>query len=212
MKELDFLPRSFLEAIRRRRANRRNVLYSLAVVTALAVLHTFTMSDIRSARAALAASRDNAGLRNSQHIRVAVLKQTRGRLQARAETLGMLADDAPLDVVLAEINRLMGPTTALRNIALETQPPPEPAPDPKAKDVKPPDPIRQRGPTNGTLQALAASDMEVGIFFGRISSSPLFDNVRLNYSREAQQSGRSAREFELTFSLRPVTLPEDRAK
>jgi hypothetical protein len=58
------------------------------------------------------------------------------------------------------------------------------------------------------LQGVAPNDVEVGTFFGRLSSCPLLEEVRLSYSREAEKSGRSMREFELKFSIRRVSLAE----
>ena len=110
--------------------------------------------------------------------------------------------NAPL---IAEINKLMGPTTALRSLSIRPISEPETA---VKSDKKEPDLVRQHNRCEGVLQGVAASDVEVGTFFGRLSSCPLLDKVRLSYSHEIELSGRSMREFELKFALRRVALPE----
>ncbi len=208
MKELDFLPQSFHEAIRRRRRTRRNLVYSLAVVTALAVLNGLMRSEIRTAEAALSTFREGSGLRGTQRARLVALKQVRASLRTRAELLSRLDDDAPVDAVIAEIRRQMNPGMALRSISIRSgggetvQPPGVAAAVPPLVTGSPP----VNGGMEGVLQGVAPSDVDVGTFFGRLSSSPLLEEVRLSYSREAQQSGRSMREFELKFRIRRVAL------
>jgi hypothetical protein len=208
MKELDFLPQSFHEAIRRRWRNRRNLLYTLAVVTGLAVVHGLTQSEIRSAEAALNTFHEGAGLRGSQRARLIALQQVKIGLQSKADLLNQLEDDAPIDAVIAEIDRLMESNMALRDVSIRTVSPPEPVtPRTPAAGTSPRvGQETQRGRLEAVLKGVAANDVQVGTFFGRLSSCPLLEEVRLSYSREAQQSGRSMREFELKFAIRRVAL------
>lgn len=205
MKEIDFLPQSYHEANRRRNHNRRNLLYCFAVFTILAVMHGLTASQIRSAEAALNVMRSGANLRGTQRARIDGLKRIRSVLQSNAEVVNELVDDAPMDAVIAEINRLMGPTTAFRSVSIR----PVSEPDaPSKSEKKEIDPVRQHGRTEGVLVGVAANDVEVGTFFGRLSSCPLLNDVRLSYSHETELSGRSMREFELKFAIRRVAMME----
>jgi hypothetical protein len=61
MKELDFLPLSFHQAIARRREHRRNMALSVALVLAMGVLHVVNNQRINSAQASLAALRGASG-------------------------------------------------------------------------------------------------------------------------------------------------------
>ena len=186
MKELDFLPRSFHEAARRRRRTRRNLLYSLAVVTSLAVLHGLTRSEIRSAQAALVTFREGAGLRGAQRERLIGLRQMNTGLQARADLLCRLEDDAPLDAVIAEITRLMSPGVALRSLSVRRTAPAEVGPAevrgglPVGHSVTAtPGGPAQQGRMEAVLQGVAPSDVDVGTYFGRLSGCPLLEGVPL---------------------------------
>lgn len=205
MKEIDFLPQSYHEANRRRWHNRRNLVYCLAVCTILAVMHGFTASQIRSAEASLNVLRGGANLRGTQRARITGLKRIRTALQANANIVNEIMDDAPMDALIAEITQLMGPTMALRSLSIR---PASEAITTVKSDNKEPDPVRQHNRSEGILQGVAANDVEVGTFFGRLSSCPLLDEVHLSYSHEIELSGRSMREFELRFVLRRVALPE----
>ena len=51
------------------------------------------------------------------------------------------------------------------------------------------------------ITGIALTDMELGVFLGRLSSSPLFEHVTLVYSRESNLDDVSAREFQLTCDI-----------
>jgi len=68
------------------------------------------------------------------------------------------------------------------------------------------DALLDRGRTEVVLRAVAATDVEIGIFFGKLTASPLFDDIRLGFSREMERAGRAMREFELKIAVKRVTL------
>jgi hypothetical protein len=56
MKELDFLPPTFHQAIRRRRQMRQNVWMALGLAAAMAALHILDVTHVRPAEAAILAA------------------------------------------------------------------------------------------------------------------------------------------------------------
>ncbi len=197
MKELDFLPRDFHEARRRRYLMRRNTLYLIALGIALGCLHFVNGSQLRSAKASLDAFHAGDHERNLQRNRLRELRAGKQGLEARLGLLSRLDDDAPLDIVVAQITRYMNDSMAIRSLVVESTPL-ENA-DPEASD-----PLLDRGPTQVVLGGIAATDVEVGIFFGRVAECALFDDVKLSFSRKIEEAGRQMCEFELIFKVRRV--------
>jgi hypothetical protein len=88
---------------------------------------------------------------------------------------------------------------AVRSLSLEIQPVvPE-----GAEEI---DPVLDRGPTRLVLRGEASSDIQVGIFVGKLSACQLFDDVQLKFSREAESPGALDRAFELAFTVKRIAL------
>ena len=204
MKELDFLPKSFHDAARRRMRNRTNLILSAAEAGSWATLCVFNATRLRSAQAALNVLKSTEDARFAQQVRLDVLQERRDTFQKNAALIERLDDDAPLHVVLAEITRLMTDSMQVRSIELSVEP--------LAGDGKTPvDPLMDRESTAATLRGLAKSDVDVGIFFGRLSESPIFDNAALGFSRGQGDGLDGAREFELSFRVRRVSIAKESA-
>lgn len=201
MRELDFLPASFHEARRRQQARRRNMLYSAGLAVALGCLHFIGSSQVKQAQATLASLRRGDQERTLRQSRFNALQTRKRVISSRLELLDRLDDDAPVDVVLAEITRLMTDDMALRSMKLEITRATKPAGDQEEAD-----PVLARGPTQVSLQGMAATDMAVGIFFGRLAECDLFSNVELLFSRAVEGVGQPGREFALSFTVRPVVI------
>jgi len=123
MKELDFLPESFHQARRRSRLMRRNALYSLALAAAFASVHAINASHLRSARAGLARLRTDARATALHRRRLQALHASRHTLADRLHLVTRLDDDAPLDLVLAEVAAHMNDAIAIRSLQVKTLPP-----------------------------------------------------------------------------------------
>jgi hypothetical protein len=199
VKEFDFLPRSFHEAARRRRRARRNMLHCAGLALALSGLHFVNASRLASAEACLAALRSNGAERQARQSRFVALTAARDQLENCQKVIDRLEDNAPVDTVIAEVSRLMSDSMAIRSLSIETGP----ASPPEGKKA---DPVYGLGPTRAVLVGMAATDVEVGIFFGRLTESPLFDDVSMSFSRETEVLARQMREFELQFVVRRVAL------
>jgi hypothetical protein len=49
-----------------------------------------------------------------------------------------------------------------------------------------------------TITGVAPTDMDVANFIGQLASSPLFENIDMDYSRVVEYEGRMVREFQTT--------------
>lgn len=199
MKDIDFLPQVFHAAMRRRRQFRRNSVYALALIGAMSVLHSVSTARLRTAEAALAIVQTGDAERLALQARIDGLEARCQTLRKQVGLLAVLDDDAPLDAILGEITRRMTRSMSLRGLTLQS------VRAALATEVPAGTTPAQKG-TELTIRAVAASDVEVGVFFGKLSSCPLFDEVRLSYSKEVEFQGRLMREFELKLVVRPVQL------
>ncbi|MBP7937453.1 MAG: hypothetical protein KA354_22650 [Phycisphaerae bacterium] len=221
MKELDFLPPSYHLANAHRREWRRNLVLSLLAIASLAGLHQVNDGRIRTATADLQAI--DAGIGSVQHARdkLTALSERKSRLSRQAALAADLRDQAPLDAVVAEITAMLNNSIVLRAIEINTRPPgeyplrPLHSPDPPASvtgaGTETRDTARSSAARYGPLQVLmtgiAGSDMEVGMFYGRLSSSSRVTDLHMNYTRETELCGRHMREFEISLVIRPVEDP-----
>ena len=209
MKEIDFLPQSFHDAWVRRLRTRRNAWFCLVLAISLGLLHFTTAARARKAEAALNEFQVRTGRQQTERARVEALHARKQMLEANAALISQLDDDAPVDAVIGTVTQLMTESMALRGISLEVQPATEagaagvPADANAARDL---DPINGRGRTELVLSGVAASDVEVGAFFGKLGANPLFEDVRLLYSRDAEHAGRQMREFELRSRIKRVSV------
>ncbi len=206
MKEIDFLPASFHQARIRRIRTQRNLRFSLVLIAAFGALHLAGATRLRGLETALASYQAGEGDRLCQQARLASLRARRQNVARESALVSQLDDDVPLDAMVAEIHRLMTDSMALRSLeVVRSAAPPEKGPDGTEKK---PDPVLSHGPTSASLTGVAASDVEVGMFYGRLASCLLFGDVRLSFSREVEQSGRQMREFEIRMAVRRVALPQ----
>lgn len=207
MKELDFLPQAYRDGARRRVRARRNLLLTTGLLLAMACLHLLNVTRIQSAQAALTALRNGADGWASARERMSELEAQKSRAQRRLRLIRRLEDAAPLDVAIGEIVRLLSDSMALRGLQVISADPDQRAIGPATRDTLappnvPPGPRRMQACMTG----VAANDVEVGVFLGKLSACPLFSDVRLSFSRDCRAAGRGMREFEVQFALRPVEV------
>lgn len=212
MKEIDFLPHSYHQAVRRRTERRRNLLMCVGLALAMICLHGLNVTRIRSAEAALSAMRNGSGAWQSAQARLSALEKQKASLRERLDLISRLEDAAPLNAAIGEIAGLMTGSMAIRELSVETA-----SPDAAGRSSVPLSP-QTAAQTGGVVKAgissptetrvrmtgVAATDVEVGIFLGKMGACPLFSNVTLGYSREERAAGRKMREFEVSCTIRPV--------
>lgn len=211
MKELDFLPASYHLAALRRQQQRRNILMTAVLGACMLLLHAANHQRLASAHACLATLRGATGAFQNARELAAAHQQRREVLITRSALLDKLEDNAPLDAILGEVSRLLTPAMALRNLEMQAS---DLAADEsanssgrsaaKAAAQTPRMPLR--GKTRVRLIGLAANDIDVGVFFGKLSSCPLFDDVQMVFSQETTVQDRPMREFELSFLVKRVEV------
>jgi hypothetical protein len=189
MKELDFLPRSYHESLWRRAQTRRNIILSVVLFMAMASLHGLNVTRIRSAQAALADLRNGSGAWVSARSQFAALEDHKARCHRQVDLINRLEDAAPLDAAIGEVTRLLSESMAITGFYVDA------TTDKNAHAA---------APTRVRITALAATDVEVGIFLGKLSTCPVFSDIALSFSRDAHEAGRRMREFEVRFTLRPL--------
>jgi hypothetical protein len=214
MKELDFLPQSFHEAVRQRRQLRRNILSSIGLLIALGSLHVVNQERIRTAEACLSTLHSGSGSFENARLLIDSLRVRKDLLAQRAALLDRLEDGTPLDAIMGEISRLMGDPMAIRTLEITAKRPadqqtgagspnrPRNTNDQTQQNSAVPIP----GPIEVRLTAVAANDMEIGIFLGRLSTCPLFEDIRMVFSQETQDEQQPMREFQLTFTVKRVEI------
>lgn len=189
MKQIDFLPTAFHEVRRRRRRARHDVLCCLATAVVLLTLHEVAQTGIRKAEASLTGLRSTRD-RQSIQQRVRQLQQDRSALRAQAALLDRIDSGIRLHELLSEVTRTAAAPTQLTSLSIEPS---------RQGDTA--DPVRL------VLGGVAASDLDVGVLCGRLSSSSMFDEVLVRYSRPAPQGKPLAREFEMTCTVRVAARP-----
>jgi hypothetical protein len=197
--ELDFLPQSYHEGLRRREQTRRNVLLCVGLGLAMISLHGLSLVRINAAQAELTSLRNGTGGWQSARDQLAMFKNRRDACYRQLDLIDGLEDAAPLDAAIGEATRLLSESMALTTVQVDAGTVEEPqAGTPDTPTASIPRATRVR------LVGVAATDVEVGIFLGKLSACPVFSDVTLSYSRDARSSGRKMREFEVKFTLRPV--------
>ena len=202
MKDLDFLPRQYRDARRRQRRRRSNLRYSLVLAMALLGLHVANASRIRSAEAALGALVADGGVWESARAQVTSFQARKDIRETQGALVSALEDNAPVDSVIAEITALLSKSMAIRSLVVQV------VPTDAAARKDGPSPAGEPGPgrTRVQLVGVAANDVEVGVFFGRLSACPLFEEVTMTFCHETQVAERPMREFELKFAVKRVEL------
>jgi len=196
MKEIDFLPADFHEALRGRRQTRRNTLYLIALVLALGCLHLVNDTRLRAAEACLSALRSTGVEKRVQRDRLAGLRRARQSLERRRDLIGRLDDGRPVDAVIAEVSRLTSGSAAVRSLLIE-------AGTGEARVKEEADPVFAYGRLEVVLVGAAATEVDVGILWGRLLESPLFEQITLGFSRQRREGGGQPFEFEFRFAVRP---------
>lgn len=199
MKELDFLPQAYHDNNRRRLQTRRNVLMCLGLGLAMLCLHGLNLTRINSAHAALSDLRNGSGGWQTARTQLAELETQRNVCRQKLDLINRLEDAAPLDAAIGEVTSLMSESMALTAVHVDTGSN-EASPAGKAENTA----IATPTTTRVRMTGVAATDVEVGIFLGKLSGCPLFTDVTLSFSRDTRDQGRKMRAFEVKFTLRPV--------
>jgi len=200
MTPIDFLPKRIRiqQALRERRV--RQVYLVIVSVAMLVLVASFRQERLSSARGEVSwlirrksKYECRLGIRASLEQQLAELrvkKQINSTLGTRVDALDLLAElgrVVPESVVLTaldfETTEIRAPLE--RNAGIHGSV--------RAGGAKANDPALKR--IRLTMTGLAPKDVDVAGFIGRMSSSPLFEDVNMGYAKNVLFRGRTAREF-----------------
>jgi len=203
MKDIDFLPKSFHERIRQQRQRHRNMIYTVVLMVMLGGLHFLNSDRLQSVEASLKGLQKRHEDMLAYQAQINSLKIHKENLSSKLRLINRLEDNAPLDAVIGEITRLMGDTMSLQLLTIKTLPYKTPAGEKTDGHINP---LLDRGDTEVELIGVAADDIEVGMFYGKLSACPVFEKVSMSYSRQTEMAGRLMRSFALKFKVKPIML------
>lgn len=200
MNNIDFLP----EQLRARRDRHRRLLrygYLLAgCVVALAMLGYMRQGRVSRAKAELCALEEIAA-RNCAKLNLRKeMEARRAELRIVARIESDLGGRTNVLDVLAELERVMSESIVLTGLSLETVTvrkayrPARPRRAPVVASVKATQDAIKR--IRLVITALSPTDVGVANFFGKLSASPLFEDVNMGYTRNVKFRSRDVREFQ----------------
>lgn len=199
MKKIDFLPERIKRQRRRSRLLKKQGAALAAVFAVLCGLGYFNHGRVRSVRAELVMRQRDQQAMQSRLAMIPELmaQQADGRIKQRiSEELGSRVD---VRAVMAELGRLLPPSSALLSMELSTI---EMRSGAAARLEG-----QLRAPTQPRVKLLitgvAPTDVDVANFIGQLSASPLFEDVNMGYSRTIQvdDDRRDARSFQVSCLL-----------
>lgn len=196
MRDADFLPENIRDQRQGKRRRRRQAYLVVACVLALAGLTRLRSGQIAQARADLAAVENRAASLQREIDKIPPLEQQMSDLLIRKRIDGELGSRADATCVLAELCRLMPPNMALLSLELKTV---GVAGDDKAHPAA--NDIENGRRVRLVLTGMAPTDVDTANFIGQMSTSCLFEDVNMGYSKNTTFKGRLAREFQASCTL-----------
>jgi hypothetical protein len=115
--------------------------------------------------------------------------------ERKAALVSQLDDPAPLDAAAEQVARLAGDSVSILTLRVDGGTAPSAGDRDGAVNLTSPS-------VRVLLTGVAASDVDVGIFMGKLALSPLFSHVKLSFTRETRRDGEHTREFEIRFTIR----------
>ncbi len=203
MIHVEFLPDRIVRQRRRARSIVRQCCLMLTCILAVAVLAYLRQGQVKQARAecaTLAAQATDtvsrAGLRATYEEQLAELlvkKSIGDQIGNRASALD----------VLSELQTLVPPELTLMELKSETTlvASRSDMSNSSARPVAGAAPVPPMQRTRLVIRGIAPSDIEVANFIGQLASSPLFEGIRMGYSRVGEHAGRDVRQFEVRLMV-----------
>jgi len=206
MNQINFLPASYFHQRRRRRRFLRDVCLLAAVVTLLALLAGGEYDELLALEQ-LAYTLESEGNVTRAQIRERTLLQSEHALLARRLAVQQqVSMPVSYSQMTATISRLMPVGVGLSELRCHTD---RPQPQPARTDdgARPRRRNRDTTPDNVApvvyieLTGLSPDDATIAEFVGRLSDHPLFEQVKMEYSRSTRAGRLIARKFRITFHV-----------
>lgn len=209
MNEINFLPQSFLESQNRRLRLFREVAILCGMVLIGLALFAGQSGVVMSVQKLVAQKQDELDAAKLRSNAVADLNTAQQQLKLKLALHEGLAMPLNPSTILAAISQMLPDRMALTEVTFSAD---DPKPDlsafmPKKKDpsgmdaekikvVKP-----QPRFMNVQLMGISPTDVDVANLVGSLSASPLFQNVKMRYSKSTRLGNVTAREFRLEMEI-----------
>lgn len=208
MNSIDFLPER-IRILRARHRQWRRMGYMLAVlIGGLGVLWYFGQTRVRSAEAEVRMLRGSSVSFLQQKAQRADLEQELQTLKAKQDIEQCIGSRLGVQVLLAELQATLPQSITLVRLELESKEQESRADTSRisaraaaaSTTPNPKDSVKIRR-VHMKLTGLAPTDMDVANMIGQLSASPLFEQVRMGFTRNVIIQGRQAREFEASCQI-----------
>lgn len=215
MNEINFLPQAFMNQRARKRRVYRQVMLVLIAAAALTAWFLVERHQIATLRGQTEVLEANAAAAEGHSSESARLRNRVAELSRQIDAARQLACPVSCTQVVATIGRLTPQAVSVRLLRvrqdqIKVQPPPSTparsAAGKKPVKTEPPQPLTV---LRVELEAVAPSDEQIADFVGRLAEHPLFDNVKLHYTRSTRVGDYGVRQFsiEMAVSLDRQYLP-----
>jgi len=209
--DVEFLP----ERIRHQRGRRRRLVrqgYLLALcAVGMGVLTYVNAVRIDRAKAELATLQERVVNVSRQVEMIGPLRRELAELMIKRRIEEELGSRTDCTAILAELCRIVPPNMALVSLELKTMEVPVGRSGYKGSSIN----LSSRAAVAGcraggaqtvrrarlVITGLAPNDVDVANFIGRLSASPLFEDVNMGYTRSVVFHNRMAREFQASCYL-----------
>ena len=209
MNEINFLPQSFLEAQKRKQRLFREVSILGGMVLIAIALFAGQAGQVASIRNLIIQKQDELAAAKIRSLEVAKLTQQQQALKLKLAVNDGLTMPLNPSALLAVISEMLPTQMALTEITFSADAPKldlsSLKKDRSAKKVKKSKKkvAHKHVPKVMKIQmmGLSPSDVDVANLVGALSASPVFQNVKMNYSKTKKIANATAREFRLEMGM-----------
>jgi Tfp pilus assembly protein PilN len=198
MLEPEFVPRWYMQLLRRRLALKTQAFATAALAVGLAVWAVVGLRQVRAADTALV--RVEAQLHDTgiDLQRLNDLSTIQHQLERQDQIVRELGVNVPISRMLASLQELMPPRMALRELKIQT--PETVTPLTEAERAKGESPKISRK-LHLSLVGVAPTQDELATFLTELVAVPFFSEVALVKAEELSEKSHLMRSFQITFSL-----------
>jgi Tfp pilus assembly protein PilN len=203
MNEVNFLPEVFVrEQARRKRVLRQAVLLA-AVALSIVSWFFLTRSQVIDLARYAEALESEARARKTHVTELARLNNINSVLDQQLRVQRQLVQPISLTQVLAILTRMTPDGITVRELSMVGVRP-RPTQQARIEPGRPARPVAAEPRANSmqiNLVGVAARDADIANLVGTLTEHPMFENVKLGYSRATELSHLMVREFQLSFEV-----------
>ncbi|MEM9753501.1 MAG: PilN domain-containing protein [Planctomycetota bacterium] len=213
MNDINFLPQSYRDRLRRRVRQVREGVAIVAAVIALGAWWAYDANELIQLRDASRFAEDRLTSALSTEQRVKQLEARRAKLIDQRRLQREVRVPIRHHQVIRMLGGLMPPSVALTRLSLENdRPEPKPYRPPSAREESANEPSFGSRPSESALsdepdrvlvelEGLAPDDIAVAELISELNAHPLFDGVKLHTSKFLETRGVAARSFRITGEI-----------